>query len=224
MKALKAKRNYKQLINEKEASKALARDMEQAKEAGKLKAHHDEFFPYIHSKMQGGQKVSPFIQNMAKRLLVDEEPFTDNMVNALRKMMGEEKAPKTEKSEEKEYKTITLKVKPFIMQELGIDSRIITGKIKAESAKAWLIEGYADMVEGISFCVRCMKELKEPASQVTGMGAICAGKAGIPYDPKNVLGMSKKEREKIKKQFIQKLQKQKFERWIPKSQAEVFEA
>lgn len=217
---MKAKRNYKQMVNEKEASKALQADMEQAKDTSNLHKQKKEFVFFLEKKVNEG-KMSPFIKSMAKRLFIDEQPLTENMVNALRKIMNEEKTTKAMKSTD--YPTISLKIKPFLMKELNLDSRIVTGKVKAESAKAWLIEGHADMNEHMSFCVRCMKKLTEPASQVTGMGAICAEKAGIPYDSKNVLAMSKKEREKIRKQFIQKLQNQKFERWIPKSQAEVIE-
>lgn len=121
----------------------------------------------------------------------------------------------------KKYPKILLKLRPFMMKSMNLDSRIISGELIAETQKAWLVKGQADMLDNLSFCVRCAKELTEPASQITGMGRICAEKSMMPYDPQNILGASKKEREAIRRQFKQKLNNQTFERWIPKSQAEL---
>lgn len=227
---LKAKRNYKETVAKKE-SKQVKSDKAKIKkqeEENQYEAQCNEFETFLR-KAVAKDKPFQFLVDMHEKLIVHGFLLTDNMANAVRKCMKreEEWAKKREEqqkaSEAGDYPTITIKVKPFIMKDLKLDSRIITGKVKAESAKAWLIEGHADMLENMSWCCRCGRQLKEPASQITGMGETCAGNAGVPYDPTNVLKASKKERTKIRKQFTKKLHAQKFERWIPKSQAEVFE-
>jgi hypothetical protein len=230
---LKAKRTYKEEVAKKvtKADKALTdaytKDMEKAKLNGAYQKQIEEFGTFL---TEASKKTKPFQFLLDMKAKHDEGAvFTDNMANAVRKCMEREKEwtkqneEKKKASEAGNYPTITLKIKPFLMKSLGIDSRIITGKVKAESAKAWLVEGYADMLTDMTFCARCSKQLTEPASMVTGFGATCADRLGIPYDPAGVLGMSKAERKKVRQQFVKKLNNQKFERWIPKSQAEVFE-
>lgn len=230
---LKAKRNYKEEVAKKntKAEKGLVdaytKDMEKAKLNGAYQKQVEEFGTFL---LEASKKDKPFQFLLDMKAKHDEGVvFTDNMANAVRKCMEREKSwakeneAKNKASEGGNYPTITLKIKPFLMKSLGIDSRIITGKVKAESAKAWLIEGHADMLENMSFCARCSKQLSEPASQVTGFGAVCAGKLGIPYDAQGVLGMTKAQRKKIRQQFVKTLHNQTFERWIPKSQSEVFE-
>lgn len=212
---MKAKRSYKEDIAQKERWD---------KKDSQVEAQCEEFETFLRNAI-AKPKPFQFLVDMHEKLIIQGHPLSENMENAIRKCMEREKEWEAKKasSEAGDYPTITLKVKPFIMKDLGIDSRIITGKVKAESGKAWLIEGHADMLENVSFCVRCMRQLTEPASQITGMGSTCAEKAGVPYDSQNILNASKKEREKVRKQFIKKLHKQRFERWIPKAQAEVFD-
>lgn len=226
---MKAKRNWKP--SEKEIIKAYERDMKQASkvmeakesESDKWMEQMNEFETFLNEAVVKPSAFGFFV-DMHKRLVKDGDTLTDNMVTALRKCKTRDDVNSKKKRDEAgELRTITLKIAQFLMKSLELDSRIITGKILAESPKAWLIEGYADMAKNISYCVRCGRELKEPASQITGMGEICAEKAGVPYDPTEVLGASDKERAKIRKQFIKKLNNQKFQTWIPKSKAEVIE-
>lgn len=220
---MKANKNYKSNVATKEMANKKKQELQKS-ESDTWMTQMDEFEKFL---IEATKKEKPFdfLVSMHKKLVTDGDILTDNMVNALRKCMKQQKEWEEKKNDKKDVplKKITLKVKPFIMKKHNLDSRIITGVVKAESAKAWLIEGHADMLENASFCVRCMKELTEPASQVTGMGKICATKAGIPYDPTGVLQKSKKQRQAIRKQYIQHLHNQKFESWIPKSQAEVIE-
>lgn len=225
---LQAKRNYREqnvkaaTKEEKKMIEAFEKDMQASQDNKVWEEQKKEFGAFLEAAAKK-EKPFQFLVDMKKNL--DNGTLTDNMMNAIRKCMDREKQWAKEKEEKASQppRTITLKIKPFLMKDLGIDSRVITGVVKAESAKAWLIEGYADMLQNMSWCCRCGRELTEPASQVTGMGQICAEKAGVPYDIAGVLGMNKKQRAAIKKQFIKKLNNQKFERWIPKSQAEVFE-
>lgn len=189
-----------------------------------------EFNAFLDEKTLGahndGKQIFPFFMDMRVRLIDQGCLLTEKQCEALRKCMKREeewKAQAKNKKEGKPLKNITLKIKPFLMKEMKLDSRVITGAVKAESAKAWLIEGKADMLENASWCVRCGRELSEPASQITGMGSTCASKAGVPYDSEGVLHMAKRQRTAIRKQFQTKLNAQTFERWIPKSQAEVLE-
>jgi hypothetical protein len=226
---LKAKRNYKETVAkkatqaEKKMVEAFEKDMATAKENKYFKEQVAEFGTFL---TEATKKDKPFQFLVDMKAKLDEGVIlTDNMANAIRKCMKREQEwqNKQKASEAGDYPSITLKLKPFYMKNLGLDSRIVTGKVKAETAKAWLIEGHADMLESMSWCVRCGRQLHEPASQVTGMGVICAEKAGIPYDQQDVLSMSAKKRKEIKKQFVKKLHAQKFEAWVPKSQAEVYE-
>jgi hypothetical protein len=225
---LKAKRTYKEDVKkavtkaEKKMIEAFEKDMQNSQTDKEWADQKKEFGKFLEAAA-GKDKPFQFLVDMKKRL--DEGTLTENMVAAVRKCMDREKqwAKQKEEKASQPPRTITLKIKPFMMKELGIHSRVITGVVKAESAKAWLIEGHADMLESMSFCCRCGRQLTEPASQVTGMGEICADKAGVPYDAAGVLAMNKKQRAAIRKQFVKTLHNQKFERWIPKSQAEVFE-
>ena len=222
--ALKARRDYKDIVKQTEEVKVLITQAQKTKatkelpkDDSELQAQRVEFGAYLNNKV--AHQPSRFFLDMKAKLDEGTE-LTPNMVKAIRNAMERDtaQASKTESSEECE--TITLKLRPFLMQAMELDSRIITGKVLKETQKAWLIEGHADMLEHMSWCVRCGRKLTEPASQITGMGAICAEKSGMEYDPKEVLGASKKKRDAIRKSFQKKLRAQKFERWIPKSGAE----
>jgi hypothetical protein len=237
---MKAKRSYKENLQKVQEKKAaapkltkeekkiadnFARDMERAKEEKQYEEQCAEFETFLRNAA-AKNKPFQFLVDMHDKLVVHGSLLSENMVAALRKCKEREEqwAKERETKKDAPARSITLKVKPFIMKKLNIDSRIITGLVKAESKNAWLIEGHADMLENMCFCARCGRELTEPASQVTGFGAVCADKLGIPYDAAGVLQASKKERAKIRKEYQKKLHNQKFECWIPKSQAEEFNA
>lgn len=225
---LKARRDYKERIAEVVEEPKVAPELtEEERRAKMLKdpafvAQVVEFIGFLDEQTYNKTRPSKFFVDMQAKLNRCEM-LSDNMVSALRRCMGRDTVQEHSSEDNKPERVITLKVRQFLMQEMGIDSRIITGKIKQESAKAWLIEGYADMLESLSWCVRCGRELKEPASQVTGMGSTCAEKAGIQYDPSEVLKASPQKRRAIRNKFLKKLHNQKFERWIPKSQVEILE-
>ena len=178
------------------------------------RAQQEEFLPYLEEKLQ--KKENEFFRSMYTKL-TSGILLTENMVKALRKCMERDRNGYEQKQPE-DVLVLTLKVKQWWAKKHNLDSLIITGVVKAETQKAYLMEGHADMIEKLNYCVRCGRELTEPASMVTGMGKVCADKAGIPYDPEGVLGASKAERKKIRERFIRKLREQRFEAWVPKSQ------
>jgi hypothetical protein len=191
------------------------KDMEASNANAAWEAQMKEFSVYLQEKLDK-QPNNEFFQSMAKRLMFGT--LTENMVNAIRKCMERDNAPKEAKQQPvSAQRTITLKIKPWLMKGMGIDSRVITGIVKAESAKAYLIEGHADMIQNACWCMRCGRELTEPASQVTGFGEWCAAEVGVAYRG-DILTASAKERKAIRMEFVEKLHNQKFERWIPKSQ------
>lgn len=178
-----------------------------------------EFREYLKEKT----KSAPDNKFFSKMLLCIQfgEELTENMENAIRKCIAnDEVRKKRQNAKPEELPTITLKLKRWLMKEIGIDSLVITGKVRWESTKAWMIEGYADMPADCSFCVRCGRPLTEPASIIAGMGAICAEKAQHPY-PAELLNLPAKQKHAYRKKLQAVLQNQKFERIIPKSQAEV---
>lgn len=233
---LKARKNYKKTVEQKEKELVEQYTKDMTKKTTPKKPEKSENDTWLEQCLEfetflteaiSKNKPFGFLVDMHKRLIEDGYILTDNMVKAVRKCIKREEEWKKEReqkaSEPQEVRSITLKIKPFIMKDLGIDSRVITGNVKAETGKAWLIEGKADMLASMSFCARCGRQLNEPASQITGFGEVCAGKAGIPYDKEGVLGMTKRQRTAIRKKFLKKLNNQTFERWIPKSQAEEME-
>lgn len=207
-------KGYKSLPKEdKEVATYVEGMTAKAKENAAWLVQKQEFMQYLIDK-QKAQPYNDFFKSMALKLSYGL--LSENMVSALRKCKDKDEgkaAPFPERS-------IVLKIKPWLMKDMAIDSRIISGTVKAESAKAYLITGHADMLMNACWCVRCGKELTEPASQLTGMGATCADKAGIPYDSAGVLVASQAERRAIRQQFLRKFHSQTFERWIPKSQVE----
>ena len=164
---------------------------------------------------------NPFLVSMHDRHMRGEI-LSPRMVAAIEKCMEQRKTEALENADKKP-RIVTIAIPQFIMQNLGIESRIVTGEIINETEKAWYIKGHADIVENLSWCVRCGKELKEPASQVTGMGATCAKKMGIPYDAKGVLSMTKRQRTAIRKKFQKHLKNQTFMEWLPKSRCSIVE-
>jgi hypothetical protein len=206
-----------------EAAKGYVKDMELSQEKAQLKSQEKEFKAYLENKVKNTpEQFVKFFRDMLG-YMNDGMILTPGMVAALQKAQDRDKAyedKKNSKAEAQPERTITLKVRAWLMKDLEIDSRIITGTVKVETAKAYLIAGHADMIYNACWCMRCGKELTEPASQVTGFGAICADRLGIPYDKEGVLTASKAVRKSIRSQYVEKLQNQRFERWIPKSQVE----
>ena len=193
------------------------------KEEIQMASQLKEFGEYLAEKI----KVSdfPFFTDMYKKLVLGIT-LTPNMEDALRRCITKDAEREANKLkpveqkpvEQKDLPKITCKIRQWIMKQNNLDSRIISGVIKRETAKAYLIEGHADMIEG-SWCMRCGRELTEPASMVIGYGAICCEKVGIPY-PDAILTASKAKRKAIRKELLKVLHAQKFELWIPKSQVE----
>lgn len=184
-----------------------------AKENAAWVAQKEEFMAYLIDK-QKQQPDNEFFRSMALKLSYGL--LSENMIGALRKCKDRDAG----KAEPFPERPIVLKLKPWMMQSMNLDSRIISGTVKAESAKAYLIAGHADMLMNACWCMRCGRELTEPASQLTGLGAICASKLNVPYDVNDILSASKAERKAIRQQFLMKFHSQTFERWIPKSQVE----
>ena len=183
-----------------------------------LEAQKDEFLCWLEQIVQ--VSTFAFFTDMLRKIQ-GSQVLTPNMVAALRRciekdMNNRENPPKPIK--EKDLPMMTFKMKQFWTKKNDLGSRVITGKVLKETAKAYLLKGHADMVEG-SWCMRCGKELTEPASMVIGYGAICCSKLGVDY-PNNILTASKKERLAIRKKLRVVLHNQTFEAWVPKSQIE----
>lgn len=210
--ALKATKN-KKVVN------ALTQqEIELNEEAKLVDEQRAEFYEFVETYvMDLNKKPNDFIASMLVRMR-NKRPLTENMVNALRKFMQPKQEHPRVKDESKLPKA-SFKVKQWWVKQNSINSRIVSGTILAETARAYLVKGYADMLENTSFCIRCGRELTEPASMVTGLGAICASKLGMPYQS-DILSLPKKERQKIRQQYVALLNNQKFELWIPKSQVE----
>lgn len=175
-----------------------------------LKAQRKEFEAYLQSKKECNNK---FFNAMLTKL-EDNEMLTYNMEQAIRKCMKRD-----EEQEARKGKKVTLIVKQWWMKKNQISSKAITGTIEAETAKAYLFKGYADLYEYATFCLRCGRMLTEPASIITKFGATCAEKLGVPY-ASEVLLADKKERQKILTTLKKTLNNQKINTWIPKSQVE----
>lgn len=180
-------------------------------------AQRTEFLEWLNAKVETTSFA--FFTDMLEKIF-NNQTLTPNMVAALRKCMVQdaERANPTKPVNEKDLPEVTFKMKKFWMTKNDLGSRVITGKILRETAKAYLLKGHADMVEG-SWCMRCGKELTEPASMLIGYGPTCCEKLGVPY-PSNILTASKKERLAIRKKLMTVLHAQEFEAWVPKSQIE----
>jgi len=182
-----------------------------------LKAQRVEFGPWLVAKVK--TSTFAFFTDMLKKI-DNEQVLTPNMVTALQKCMAQdtERSNPPKPVDEKDLPEVTFKMKQFWTKKNDLGSRVITGKVLRETIKAYLLKGHADMVEG-SWCMRCGRELTEPASMVIGYGAICCEKLGISY-PSDILTSSKKERLAIRKKIMVLLHTQTFETWVPKSQIE----
>jgi len=182
-----------------------------------LDAQKGEFLYWLEQKAQDSSFV--FFSDMFKRIN-NGQVLTPNMITALRRCMGQdaERSNPDKPVDEKDLPTMTFKMKQFWTKKNDLGSRVITGKVLRETHKAYLLKGHADMVEG-SWCMRCGRELTEPASMVIGYGAICCAKLGVDY-PSDILTSSKKERLAIRKKLMTVLHNQTFEAWVPKSQIE----
>lgn len=201
-----------------------ANDMKAGKEVSELASQKEEFFSYLSEKVAKA-KNNEFFKSMLTKV-EGGVILTENMVNAIRKCKTQDAqwaAEKTEKEAQKDqpidYKKctkLTLKMKPWWMKANKLESLVITGYVVAESAKAYLIHGHADMIEGC-WCMRCGKELTLPASYTIGYGETCASKMGVPY-PGDLNVMTAKQKAAYKKTILKTLHNQTFEAWVPKSQ------
>jgi hypothetical protein len=194
---------------------AYIKDMAKSEDQLTLKAQKDKYFDWLATEVL---KPSPFkfFVDMFRKLQTDES-LTTNMTTALDKCLTRNSA-KAEEKPEADCKSVTLKMRQWWTKEKKLDSRVITGKILRETEKAYYIKGHADMVEG-TFCMRCGRELTEPASMLVGFGSDCCSHLGIAY-PTDILTASKKERTAVRKQLLKVLHNQVFETWVPKSQIE----
>lgn len=196
------------------------KDMQAGKDAAALKEQAAEFTTYLQAKISKGGKVS-FFESMFKKI-TDGVLLTENMINAVRKCMNEDSnkaAPAPDAPiDYTKLPSMTLKMKQWWMKANKLESRVITGYIVKETAKAYLIHGHADMIEGC-WCMRCGRPLTLPASYTIGFGADCASKVGVPY-PGDLNTMSAKKKAAYKKTILKTLHNQKIEAWVPKSQVE----
>lgn len=175
---------------------------------------------YLDKKLRATEWREGFFKAMYTTL-ENGTALSDGMVAALDKCMArdaEYEAKKDQPVDESKLPKITLKMRQWWIKENKLDSRVITGVILRETAKAYLIKGHADMVEA-TYCMRCGRELTEPASMVVGYGSECCEKLGIPY-PADIKAASKRERQAIRKKLLKVLHNQTFECWVPKSQIE----
>jgi hypothetical protein len=184
-----------------------------------LSKQKEEFLQFLTQEIikscEAGKTPFKFLVDMQLKLL-QGETLTPNMEAAIRRCMNKD-TKKAEPVKEEDLPKVTLRMKPWWIKQNNLGSLVISGVVLRETAKAYLLKGHADMVENCTWCQRCGRALTEPASMVIGYGEICASKIGVPY-PHEILGASKKERLKIRKQLLQVLHNQTFELWIPKSQ------
>jgi hypothetical protein len=171
-----------------------------------------EFFSFVEGQVRTTK--SDFIKAMYERLSEDKD-LTPNMINALNNAI-QRANPNTQPATKKQTKTF--KMRKWWVNVAGIDSRVVTVEIQAETQRAYKVVGHADIVNG-SWCMRCGRKLTQPASFTIGFGADCASKIGIPY-PAELNTMTQDELDKYKQDLLGVLRNQKFETWIPKSQIE----
>lgn len=173
----------------------------------KVKASNFQFFADMLQKIKKNQTLTPNMEAALQKCMKQDAERTVQPKSADASPVNIESLP-----------TITLKMKQWWTRQQDLGSRVITGKILRETAKAYHIKGHADMIEG-TWCMRCGKELTEPASMVIGYGPTCCAKLGVPY-PDDIKTASKKERQAIRKKLMVVLHNQTFEAWVPKSQIE----
>lgn len=190
------------------------KDMEKSKEEVLLISQKKMYLDWLIKTTK--TNTFQFFVDMQKKL-ESGDILTTNMEIALVKCMARDKA-KDEPVDESKCKKITLKMRQWWVRQHELGSRIITGVVLRETEKAYYIKGYADMVEG-TYCMRCNRELTEPASMLIGFGAECCAKLGIAY-PSDILTATKKERLAVRKSLLKVLNNQTFEAWVPKSQVE----
>jgi hypothetical protein len=173
-----------------------------------------KYADFLNEVVEKGTK-SNFLLAMHERLKKGYA-LTENMEKALDDAISKSKPANTSVAKPKDTKT--LKMRKWWVNATGIDSRVITVDIYAETERAFKVIGHADIVNG-SWCMRCGRKLTQPASFTIGFGADCAEKIGLPY-PKELNTMSEFERQEYKEKLLGILRNQTFEVWLPKSQIE----
>jgi hypothetical protein len=216
---MKAMRNPKKM-DDQQVMAAYVKDMTEAKENKQLTEQEAEFGDFLKAQLAKTGKGNDFFASMATKLLIEKRVLSENMVNALRKCMNVEKEPKKEEPiDESTLPKATFKIRQWLMKDRNLDSRIISGIVLKETAKAYLFKGHADMLETQSWCMRCGKPLTQPASYTIGFGEVCADKMMVPY-PSDLNEMNSRQRKAYRRKILGVLHNQKFECWIPKSQVE----
>jgi hypothetical protein len=158
---------------ESKARKAFKKDTEHMNTKFSLVclAQRAEFLDWINGEFEKagkeGRRLSDFFTSMRTKLIC-ADALSENMVNALRKC--KDRPALSEVKKDAKTVVLTLKIKKFLQKQLELDSRVITGVVKCESAKAYLMEGHADMLSTMSWCMRCGKGLTQPASYTIGFG------------------------------------------------------
>jgi hypothetical protein len=168
------------------------------------------FLDFLNRKV--GNTKSGFIVAMHEKL-TNNQPLTPNMIAALNRCIESEAVLESKKVVEK-----TFKIKKFLMRTLNIDSRYIKVNVEKETGRAYKVTGMADFYK-TSNCVRCGRQLTQPASFTIGFGPECASILGIEY-PKALNSMDEEAAGVYRAMIIGKLHSQKVDAWIPKSQIE----
>ena len=169
----------------------------------------NKYLTFLQGKIAEGTK-SGFLQSMYERLQKGWA-LTPNMVKAL-----DDAIARDERNANPVKPRKILKLSKWWMKKQGFYSMVLNASIEVETVKAYKVVGHADIMHG-TWCVRCGRELTQPASFTIGYGSDCAKKVGIPY-PKALNAMSDADVEKYREELLGKLKEQVFEGWIPKSQ------
>ena len=169
----------------------------------------NKYLAFLEKKVFEGTK-SDFFKSMLERLQKGYQ-LTENMLKALDGAIEREERNTNPIKERKQ-----LQMTKWWMRKQGFHSMVLNVEIEVETMKGYKVKGYCDVMKGC-WCMRCGKELKQPASFTLGYGPDCAKKMGIPY-PKSLNSMTADEIEKYREDLLGKLKDQVFEGWIPKSQ------
>lgn len=175
------------------------------------------FLAFVDSKISTTK--NDFIKAMHERLHKNI-PLTPNMISALQRCVDGEKNLKSQNqsSQDLPKEKKKFKIKKWLMNQLGLDSRYVKVEIERESARAYKVNGHADYYK-TSSCMRCGRTLTQPASITVGFGADCASKMGVDY-PEELNGMNEEAAEVYRTIMQGKLRDQKIDGWLPKSQIE----
>lgn len=207
-------------MNDEEVKQTYIEDMSyKTAEQKLLESQKADYLEYLEKKVK--ESDFQFFSNMLDKLNAGRT-LTGNMTAAIDRCIARDKEMKErankpqEPVDESKLPKVTFKMKQWWTMQNKINSRVISGIVLRETQKAYLVKGSADMVEG-TFCMRCGRELTEPASMLIGFGPDCCELLGIPY-PDDVKTASEAKRRAIREQLLKVLHDQQFELWVPKSQ------